>query len=210
MNTVWTWPELETRLFEEADIYLEVRGDRLHTRIARQWALALLEQEGGDRRVVEPAVILHDVGWSAVDPVKISAAFGVRADGKAEAREVNRIHEIEGASIARRILESLGYDERLTRRIVRIIERHDSTMEAGSLEERLVKDADKLWRYSGTGFWTEIERQEVDPRSYHRRLTLRRREWFLTRTAFRMAGEELQCRGRELEKRAPGQHRDSG
>ncbi len=209
VNTT-SWPELTARLFEEAGPYLEVRGDRLHTRIAHRCALALLDREGGAREVVEPAVILHDVGWSAVDPDKIFAAFGVRADGRAAAREVNRIHEVEGASIARRVLQSLGYDRGLTRRIVQIIERHDSTMEADSLEERLVKDADKLWRYSREGFWKEIERQQVDPRAFHHRLGLRRGEWFLTPTALRMAEEELRRRGRELERPDPGRNREGG
>lgn len=203
-----SWPEFTARLFEAADPYLEMRGDRLHTRVAHRCALALMKREGGAREVVEPAVILHDVGWSAVEPGKISAAFGVRADGRAEAKEVNRVHEIEGASIARRILESLGYDRALTHRIVRIIERHDSTLESSSLEERLVKDADKLWRYSEEGFWKEIERQQVAPRAFHRRLGLRRGEWFLTPTALRLAEEELRRRGRELERHAPGRNRE--
>jgi hypothetical protein len=199
------WTAFTARLLEEAEPYLEVRGDRLHTRVAHRCALALLDREGGAREVVEPAVILHDVGWSAVDPERISAAFGMRAEGQAAAREVNRIHEVEGAAIAGRILESLGYGRQLTRWIVQIIERHDSTLESASLEERLVKDADKLWRYSEEGFWKEVERQQVDPHAFHRRLGLRREEWFLTPAALRMAEGELQRRGRELERRARGE-----
>ena len=204
MITPARWADFRARLFEKAAPYLKVRGDRLHTRVAHRCALALMEREGGTREIVEPAVILHDVGWSAVDPERIASAFGVRADGKPAAREVNRIHEVEGAAIARRILGSLEYDARLTARIVRIIERHDSTTEADSLEERLVKDADKLWRYSREGFWGEIKRQAVDPDAFHRRLGLRRGEWFLTQTAYRMAGEELRHRARELETRLAG------
>jgi hypothetical protein len=166
MSTTLTWEEFIARLFEEADPYLEVRGDRLHTRIAHRLSLDLMKKKGGDRKIVEPAMILHDVGWSRVDRNEIATAFGVRAEDKATAREMNRIHEIEGAAIARQLLESFDYDEQLTLRIVRIIERHDSSMRAESLEERLVKDADKLWRYSEPGFWKEIERQAVDPRFF--------------------------------------------
>jgi hypothetical protein len=203
MSTTLTWEEFIARLFEEADPYLEVRGDRLHTRIAHRLSLDLMKKKGGDRKIVEPAMILHDVGWSRVDRNEIATAFGVRAEDKATAREMNRIHEIEGAAIARQLLESFDYDEQLTLRIVRIIERHDSSMRAESLEERLVKDADKLWRYSEPGFWKEIERQAVDPRFFYQRLAKRRKEWFFTQTAFQMAGEELKFRFLELEKSAP-------
>jgi HD superfamily phosphohydrolase YqeK len=203
MSTTLTWEEFIPRLFGEADPYLEVRGDRLHTRIAHRLSLDLMKKKGGDREIVEPAIILHDVGWSRVDRNEIANAFGVMAEGKATAREMNRIHEIEGAAIARQLLESFDYDEQLTLHIVQIIERHDSSMRAESLEERLVKDADKLWRYSEQGFWKEIERQAVDPRFFYQRLAKRRKEWFLTQTAFQMAGEELKFRFLELEKSAP-------
>ncbi len=199
MNT--DWQAFTDRLLEEADAYLEVRGDRLHTRVAHRRALDLLDAEGGDRTIVEPAIILHDVGWSAVNPGDIAAAFGVRAEGKAEAQALNRVHEVQGAVIARRILEALGADPKHVQWIVRIIERHDSSMEAGSLEERLVKDADKLWRYSKPGFWTEVERQAVDPRFFLDRLARRRKAWFLTGSAYRMAGGALARRAGELEER---------
>jgi len=192
------WTAFIERLFKEAEPYLEVRGDMLHTRVAHERALALTAGEGGDRGIVEPAIVLHDVGWSKVDPEKISMAFGVHADGKAAAREVNRIHEIRGAVIAGRILASLSYDKRLTERIVRIIERHDSGTETDSIEEKLVKDADKLWRYSKRGFWSEIQRQGVDPVFFHERLARRREEWFITPTALRMAAEDLVRRTKEL------------
>lgn len=203
MNTASTWQAFTDRLFKEANPYLEVRGDRLHTRTAHRRALDLMREEGGDRTIVEPAIILHDVGWSAVDPSHIAAAFGVRAEGREEARALNRTHEIQGAAMARRILESFDYDEQRTSRIVRIIERHDSGLKADSLEERLVKDADKLWRYSREGFWQEIERQAVDPLFFHERLSRRRKQWFLTQTALRMAAAELARRFPELKERSP-------
>lgn len=151
---------------------------------------------------MEPAVILHDVGWSAVNPERIRGAFGVHAEGREGAERVNRIHEIEGAVIAARILQSLQYDVRHIEQIVRIIERHDSGTEADSLEEKLVKDADKLWRYSREGFWGEIERQGVDPVFFHQRLSRRRKGWFMTPSALEIAKRELRDRGEEVRKGA--------
>ena len=192
------WDAFVETLFQEAGPFLEARGDLLHTRIAHAYARRLMESEGGDPALVEPAVILHDVGWSAVDRDRIRGAFGVHAEGRDEAERINRIHEVEGAAIAARILESHRYDTRRIDRIVRIIERHDSGKEADSLEEKLVKDADKLWRYSREGFWKEIERQGVDPVFFHQRLSRRRKEWFMTPTALAIAEEEIRDRGREL------------
>ena len=56
---------------------------------------------------MEPAVILHDVGWSKLTPEQIKIAFGVRAGGE-EADRLNRIHEVEGAVIAGQIVTRPG------------------------------------------------------------------------------------------------------
>jgi len=204
------WDVFVEALFRDAAPFLEARGDLLHTRVAHRYAMLLMASEGGDPALVEPAVILHDVGWSAVDRHRIRGAFGVHAEGRSSAERVNRIHEIEGAAIARRILESHRYDARYIVRIVRIIERHDSGTEADSVEEKLVKDADKLWRYSKEGFWKEIERQGVDPVYFHQRLIRRRKEWFMTPSALEIAKRELHDRGKEVQEvTRPGHGHDS-
>ena len=184
-------------LFRLAEPYLQVRGDLPHARISHQYALRLLEQEGGEPGIVEPAVILHDVGWSRLEPEQIKIAFGVRAGGK-EAKRLNRIHELEGAAIARRVLQSLNYNPPWIERISFLIERHDSGDQADSLEENVLKDADKLWRFSPFGFWNEIERQGLDQDELYRYLLARYRNWFFTPTAVKLAEEELRNRGKEI------------
>jgi HD superfamily phosphodiesterase len=192
------WPEFISRLFTEAAPFLAVRGDLPHASISHQYALTLMKREGGDKRIVEPAVILHDVGWSSLKPDQIKAAYGVKAHSP-KAEKLNRIHELEGASTARRILTSLDYGPRFIEEITSIIERHDSGEKAGSLEEGLVKDSDKLWRFSQIGFKTEIERQGLEPREYHEFLMEQRKGWFFTPTALILAGEELEARANEVD-----------
>ncbi|MEW5721491.1 MAG: HD domain-containing protein [Thermodesulfobacteriota bacterium] len=199
METDWT--KTIRKLFEAAAPYLAARGDEEHTRVAHQMALYLLEKEGGDRRVVEPAVILHDVGWSTLKPEQIRSAFGVRASGE-EARRLKRLHETNGAVLARGILETLGYDPGLTDRIAAIIETHDTGRTAESLEEKLVKDADKLWRYSRIGFWKEQERQGVTAEELYRHRVKGLGEWFFTPSAAALAAEELKARAQEIAARA--------
>jgi HD domain len=192
------WSKFIDRLFQEAEPYLAVRGDMAHTRVSHDYALILIRQEGGDKGIVEPAVILHDVGWSRLDPEDITMAFGVLAEGE-EADRLNRIHELEGASIAGQVLQALDYDPLLIEKIISIIRTHDSGIDIRFPEEGLVKDADKLWRSSKVGFWEEAERQDLDPKELYRFLNTRYKEWFFTSTAVTLAGEDLEERAKEID-----------
>ena len=162
-----SWSNFIDRLFQAAEPYLAVRNDMPHTRVSHQYALRLLAEEGGDHEIVEPAIILHDVGWSALKPDEILKAYGVRPSGD-EADRLNRIHEVQGARIAMEILVAASYDPHRIEEIASIISTHDSGQTARSIEERVVKDADKLWRYSETGMWQELEKQGgVRPWEYY-------------------------------------------
>jgi CRISPR/Cas system-associated endonuclease Cas3-HD len=191
------WPQFIQNLFQIAEPYLTARGDVTHSRVSHSYALILMQHEGGDKKIVEPAIILHDVGWSTLDPQQIEAAYGVRAEGD-EAERLNRKHELEGASIARQVLQDLDYDQGLIDNISLIIQRHDSGSQVDCLEEGLVKDADKLWRFSETGFWKEIERQGLGHGELHQYLSERYQGWFYTPSALSLAGEELEERAKEI------------
>lgn len=193
------WTQFIRQVFQMAEPYLEIRGDIHHTQVAHRYVRVLIKHEGGDKKIIEPAIILHDVGWSKLELSQIAEAYGVRADGE-EADRLNRIHELEGASIAQQILYSLHYDRQLIGTIVSIIKTHDSGNDAHSLEEKLVKDADKLWRYSEIGFWEEIERQGLDAPELYQHLSKHHQEWFFTQTALNLAEEELQKREEEVKR----------
>ena len=128
---------------------------------------------------------------------EIKVAYGVRAAGEHAAR-LNRIHEVKGAVIARRILEERGYEPKLIEQIAAIIENHDSGTQIRSLEEALVKDSDKLWRVSQVGFWAEGRRQGVEPEERYRFLKERYQKWFFTKSALAEAEMELAKRGRAI------------
>ncbi|MBW2127804.1 MAG: HD domain-containing protein [Deltaproteobacteria bacterium] len=196
-NSYEDWSGFLSVLLEEAEPYLKVRGDLLHVRVSHRYALMLMEKEGGDKRIIEPAVLLHDVGWSCLSPEELSHAYGARAVG-AEAKRLNRIHEREGAEIAARILTKHGYDPKLIETIRRIIERHDSSLSVSSVEDAIVKDADKLWRFSGEGFWVEIERQGLEPEELYLYLGKRIDSWFFTPTGRILSKEEWERRGEEV------------
>jgi len=158
-----------------------------------EFAHALLRSEGGDEDIVIPAMILHDIGWKRVPEHLQLNAFGPKAD----APEINRIHEREGASIAAAILEELGYETEKIREIAAIVEGHDSRKSAISHNDKIVKDSDKLWRYSRVGFEIDIRRFEQTAEEGIERLRASLEEWFFTDSAKEIARKELDERVRE-------------
>jgi HD superfamily phosphodiesterase len=184
-------------IFEEiwrlAKPYLDTRKNDVHTEISIRFAYQLMEVEGGDENIVVPAVILHDVGWKKVPPEFHLKAFGP----KATSPELNRTHEIEGVKIAREILANLKYDTEKIALIAEIINGHDSRRKSISLDDSIVKDADKLWRYSREGFNIDNERFGESYDEGIARLHKYFPIWFFTKTAKNLAKAELMKRGEE-------------
>jgi hypothetical protein len=83
-------------------------------------------------------------------------------------------------------------------KITVIIERHDSGSNAHSPEEKVIKDADKLWRYSKICFWEEVERQRLNPKAFYDFLASRYSSWLFTITAIEIAEKELGRRINEM------------
>ena len=182
------------KIFELSLPFLNTRHNEAHTFIVYQYALLLLEEEPGAPEVVIPACILHDVGWSAIPEEKQLEAFGpVITEHK-----LRRKHEVEGAAIASKILKDLAYDPGLVPRIVAIVNGHDTTRGANSLEDAITKDADKLFRFSSLGFRIDTDRFNVEPFHWIRALGEKVEEWFLTKTGKEMARHEADMREKEI------------
>jgi len=176
-------------IFELAAPFLAVRENRVHTEICFDYAVKLLKFYGGREEIVLPAIILHDVGWSALPEEKINLAFG-RENFDIE---LNRIHEVEGARIAANILHQVSTREEDRAEICRIIENHDSGRNPTNLEEKLVKDADRLFRFNPRGFAFAIKYRcfDMPPKEYWKFLYNIKKQWLFTDYAKLMAIEEL-------------------
>jgi HD superfamily phosphodiesterase len=174
--------------------YLDTRKNDVHTQISIRFAYQLMQSEGGDENIVVPAVILHDVGWKIVPQELHLKAFGP----KATSPEINRVHEVEGVKIAGDILANVKYDTENIAQIAKIIDGHDSRKKSISLEDSIVKDADKLWRYSKEGFEIDIERFEESYDEGLKRLRKNLPGWFFTNIATQLAMDELQKREKEV------------
>lgn len=177
-------------IFNLARPYLQTRDNELHTKISYSFALKLLDAEGGNRLVILPAIILHDVGWKTIPEDLQLKAFGPRDSDK----ELNRKHEVEGARIAGEILEQVGYDPNLRDEIVSIILGHDSRNEPLSLNDAVVKDSDKLWRFSKEALEVDPKRFNIDQGVHAVWLGRQIAKWFFTETAKRLALEEQRAR----------------
>lgn len=135
-------------IFDLALPYLDTRSNDVHMSIAFRMAHQLLAYyPQADESVILPAVILHDVGWKMIREEEQLTAFGPNMSNA----DLRRQHETEGARIAGDILSKLDYDPEKTGEIMAIIDGHDSREAPLSLNDKLVKDADKLWRFTPEG-----------------------------------------------------------
>lgn len=131
--------------------WLDVRSNDEHTLISYRLARALLRvHSGADERVVLTAILLHDTGWKMFPEEVLAQAVGPTP----KYPELQRAHEIESARIARAELERLAIPAACADRAIEIIDGHDTRPLAHSLEDALMKDADKLWRFTAHGIAT--------------------------------------------------------
>ena len=181
------------KIFERAKPFLRTRKNLIHTRIALRYAIKLLETVKGDEEVVIPAILLHDVGWKAVPEDLQLTAFGPNRSNPQAAR----LHEVEGAKTARNILEGLHYPPERVNEICRIVRGHDSRKKSISRSDRIVKDADKLFRYSRRGMAIDVNRFRTHRGDYLGYLEKHIEKFFFLPVSRQIAKEELARRRRE-------------
>lgn len=182
------------KIFDRAKPFLRTRKNLIHTKIVLRYALKLLEEEKGDEGVVIPATLLHDVGWKALPEHLQITAFGPNPSNP----KLVRVHELEGAKIARSILAGVHYSPKKVEEICRIVRGHDSRKRPISQNDRIVKDADKLYRYSRKGLAIDSDRFRTPRRKYLLFLEGAIDQWFLTPTGKEIAKKEIALRKREL------------
>ncbi len=138
-----------------------------------------------DPTLVLPAILLHDIGYFGLP--EATQMQGLSGSPQGWNAEITRIHEREGARRARLLLGDLGYDAEKIEQIAQIIDGHDSRTEALSLEDALVKDADKLWRFTASG--VRISRRWVnqEPQPFMDYVEAKIDSWMLTAEGAAMA-----------------------
>ena len=142
-----------------------------------------------------PAVqLLHDVGWKVVPEELQLKAFG---PGRNDLK-INRLHEVEGAKIARDLLRQVRYDPALVEQIAEIIVGHDSRQEAVSHNDALVRLRRAAGDFSREAIQVDPRRFRVDPLAHVVWLGRQIDCWFLTSTGKNMALTQHELRLVEL------------
>jgi hypothetical protein len=175
-------------IYRKAGPYLNTRQNDVHTSLSYDFARRLLAHyPSADEEIVLPAIVLHDVGWKMVPEEKQLSAFGPNVKDK----KTQRIHETEGVKIAEEILTLLHIDNKIIVEILSIIDGHDTRLEAISVNDQLVKDADKLWRFTPVGVDIDHTRFGISRDSYMEWLGTMIDAWFFTPEAKEMAHAAL-------------------
>ncbi|HET8926491.1 MAG TPA: HD domain-containing protein [Microbacterium sp.] len=165
------------------------RSNDIHLPMSFAYAERLCDAyPDADALVVRVAILLHDTGWARVDRSRILTE-GFTGDWRRA--DVRYEHERHGCDIAREVLPSLGYDEAFVDRVTDIIDGHDTRPESKSLEDSLVRDADRLWRFTPAGIALASGWFQLTPAEYCRRLRTQIVPELLTEAAVQMAEAEL-------------------
>lgn len=157
------------KLLKAAERYMRVRKNDVHIPISYHYAMRLADAyPDADREVVAVAIILHDIGWYSIDEDDIFKK-GFQTENYLQS-DVRYLHESEGVRLAPPLLRELGYSEGFIDQICTIIDGHDTRTFARSLNDELVRDADKLWRFTVTGVSVASDWFKQTPSQYCNRL----------------------------------------
>ena len=179
LDPIWAKVVPETR----------ARSNDIHLPISLAYAERLCAAHPeADSLVVRVAILLHDTGWGRVDEERIlSEGFS----GDWRKADIRYEHERQGCLIAEEVLPGLGYDDAFVARVTAIIDGHDTRPESLSLEDSLVRDADRLWRFTATGIAIASTWFALSPAEYCSRLREEIIPELLTQAAVEMAEVEL-------------------
>lgn len=165
------------------------RGNDIHLPISLAYAERLCRAyPAADAEIVRVATLLHDTGWAHVDESRIISE-GFAGDWRKAA--IRYEHELQGCHVARRVLPGLGYSAAFVERICDIIDGHDTRLVAHSLEDALMRDADRLWRFDQAGIALASSWFGMDPATYTDRLAIEIVPELITQAAVDMATADL-------------------
>lgn len=175
------------------------RDDKGHAKTVSNFSIKLCKLEQANENIVVPAAILHDIGWGRLSKENRFLPFSPKNTVKKE--YVVRIkHQEEGVKMARKILAKAKYPPKFVKPILEIISQHDTRQNFISKEEGIMRDADKLWRYSILGIKADMRRKNFPFLAIYKRLKVKINEhnFFYSQSARKIARMELAKRKKEL------------
>lgn len=179
-----------------AEPYMRARKNDIHIPLSFAWAQRLLEEyPEADRDVCSLAILLHDIGWYSIDMEDIIEK-GFSGPNMLQS-DVRYLHEAEGVRLAREVLAQTGWSEDVIAQVCEIIDGHDTRPDPRHLNDRIVRDADKLWRFDVTGVAVACDWFKTTPGGYAKRLE-QQKDTLETEAGRRMAAQTLAATRRAL------------
>lgn len=178
------------RLWKAIEPETRTRANDVHLPIVAAYAERLCDAyPQANRELVLVAAILHDTGWAHVDETRIiSEGFS----GNWRKAAIRFEHETEGCAVARRVLPGLGYSPDFIEQVCTIIDGHDTRQVAYSLEDALVRDCDRLWRFDRAGIMASSSWFGMAISDYTDRLQREILPELITEAAHQMASDDLE------------------
>lgn len=156
-------------LFKAAEKYMRVRKNDVHIPISYHYAMKVASHyPDADIDLITAGIILHDIGWYSIDEDDIFKK-GFQSENFMQS-DVRYLHESEGVRLGTEVLKSLNCEDNFIEKVNTIIDGHDTRGFAKSLEDEIVRDADKLWRFTVTGVSVACDWFKQTPSKYCNRL----------------------------------------
>lgn len=156
-------------VWRKAEPYMRARKNDIHIPLSFAWAARLLKHHpAADRDICLLAILLHDIGWYSIDMEDIIEK-GFSGPNMLQS-DVRYLHEAEGVRMATEVLQATNWDTKMIAQVCEIIDGHDTRPNPRHLNDRIVRDADKLWRFDVTGIAVACDWFKLTPRAYADRL----------------------------------------
>ena len=155
-------------VWRASETYMRARKNDIHIPLSFAFARRLLKAyPEADKDIVLLALLLHDIGWWSIDMRDIiEKGFGPNMMQS----DVRFLHEQESVRLSREVMSKTGWLPDVIDAVAEIIDGHDTRTQARSLNDRLVRDADKLWRFTVTGVAVACDWFKMTPHAYAARL----------------------------------------
>jgi HD superfamily phosphodiesterase len=145
--------------------YMRARKNDVHIPLSFDWCQRLLASNPeADADICSLAILLHDIGWYSIDQTDIIEQ-GFRSENFLQS-DVRYLHESEGVRLGTEVLKQTGWPQTMIDAVCEIIDGHDTRTDPHHLNDRIVRDADKLWRYDVPGIAIASDWFGKTPRSY--------------------------------------------
>jgi hypothetical protein len=153
------------------------------------------EQYQECRAILIPAILLHDIGWSAI---------GENKNTQWNAQELRKSHMEIGAQLAENVLRMVTYSPTLIHRIVHLVAHHDDQYlgrDPETPEEIIHRDADACFIFTFLSFWKDftVMGSALSPADF---LAMKEKKWGrrYTRAAQIITDKEIEERKCEVKK----------